>query len=73
MPDPPQPRRRALAELEAQLADAEEVRARYVGQLDVRRRTGQDARRAGVLLRMTEERLAQLRRSRRVLLDGEGP
>jgi hypothetical protein len=71
LPDSPQPRRRALAELEVQLADAEEVRARYAGHLDAQRRARQDARRAAILLRMVEERLAQLHRSQRVLLDGE--
>jgi hypothetical protein len=71
-PAVPQPRRRALAEVEAHLAQAEEVRARYARDVAARgRAAGKDARRALVLLRLAEERLDQLRRSRAVLLAGE--
>ena len=66
MPAAPQPRRKVLAELEAHIARAEEVRARYLHDLEAL----PAARRPRVLLRMAEERLAQLRRSREVVLGG---
>ena len=58
------PRHNAIAELEAQIAQAEVVRARYLQDLQAL----PGARRARVLLRQAEERLAQLRRSRETLL-----
>jgi hypothetical protein len=66
----PQPRRRALADLDAQIACGEAIRSRYVQDLEAfpgaRRRTQ-------VLLRIAiaEERVARLYRSREVLLAGE--
>jgi hypothetical protein len=66
----PQPRRRALADLDAQIACAEAIRSRYVQDLEAfpgaRRRTQ-------VLLRIAiaEERVDRLRRSREVLLAGD--
>ena len=66
----PQPRRRALADLDAQIACAEAIRSRYVQDLKAfpgaRRRTQ-------VLLRIAiaEERVDRLRRSREVLLAGD--
>jgi hypothetical protein len=62
------PRHHAVAETEAQIARAEAARARYV--LDLEALPG--ARRARILLRLAEERLDQLRRSRRVLLADDG-
>ena len=70
MPLAPQPRRRALADLDAQIACGEAIRSRYVQDLKAfpgaRRRTQ-------VLLRIAiaEERVARLYRSREVLLAGE--
>ena len=66
----PQPRRRALADLDAQIACAGAIRSRYVQDLEAfpgaRRRTQ-------VLLRIAiaEERVDRLRRSREALLAGE--
>ena len=66
----PQPQRRALADLDAQIACAEAIRSRYVQDLEAfpgaRRRTQ-------VLLRIAiaEERVDRLRRSREVLLAGD--
>jgi hypothetical protein len=64
MPASLHPRYNAIAELDAQIAQAEVVRSRYVQ--DLKALPG--ARRARVLLRQAEERLAQLRRSRETLL-----
>jgi hypothetical protein len=64
----PQPRRRALADLDAQIARAEEIRSRYAEDLT----TLPGARRTQVLLRQAEERLRLLRRSREELLAGDG-
>jgi hypothetical protein len=58
------PRHNAIAELDAQIARAEVVRARYLQDLQAL----PGARRTRVLLRQAEERLAQLRRSRETLL-----
>jgi hypothetical protein len=64
MPVSLHPRHNAIAELDAQIARAEVVRARYLQ--DFQALPG--ARRTRVLLRQAEERLAQLRRSRETLL-----
>jgi hypothetical protein len=64
MPASLHPCHNAIAELDAQIARAEVVRARYLQ--DLKALPG--ARRARVLLRQAEERLAQLRRSRGTLL-----
>jgi hypothetical protein len=58
------PRHNAIAELDAQIARAEVARDRYLQDLQAL----PGARRARVLLRQAEERLAQLRRSRGTLL-----
>ena len=64
MPVSLHPRHNAIAELDAQIARAEVVRARYLQDLQAM----PGARRTRVLLRQAEERLAQLRRSREALL-----
>ena len=74
MPAPLHPRHNrhnAIAQIEAHVAEAEEVRARYARQGEACTAAGKDARRDRVLLRMAEERLDQLRRSREMLLSGE--
>jgi hypothetical protein len=58
------PRHNAIAELDAQIARAEVARDRYLQDLQAL----PGARRTRVLLRQAEERLAQLRRSREMLL-----
>jgi hypothetical protein len=67
MPASLHPRRHAIAELDAQIARAEEMRSRYVQDLEAL----PGARRTRVLLRIAEERVDQLRRSREVLLAGD--
>jgi hypothetical protein len=71
---PPHRRRRALVELEAAIDQAERVRARCL--LDVQDLTSaaKGSGRAGAMLRVAEERLELLHRSRRALLadDDEG-
>jgi hypothetical protein len=67
MPASPSPRRKVIAELEAHIARAEAARAGYLRDLEAL----PGARRAKVMLAQVEERLAQLRRSREVLLAGE--
>jgi hypothetical protein len=64
MPASLHPRHNAIAELDAHIARAEETRARYLQDLEAL----PGARRARVLLRHAEERLALLRRSREALL-----
>ena len=64
MPASLHPRRRAIAALDAQIARAEEIRSRYVQ--DLKALPG--ARRTRVLLRIAEERVDRLRRSREALL-----
>jgi hypothetical protein len=62
----PQQRHRALAELNAQIEQAERTCARC--RLDVQDvRTPQAARRADALLHLAEQRLEQLRKSQQVL------
>jgi hypothetical protein len=65
----PQQRRHALAALEPLIAGAEANRNRH--RQAVNGLTGADRRRAEAYLRIAEERLAQLYRSREVLLGGE--
>ena len=67
MPGSLHPRHKAIAEIEGHIARAEATRARYLREVEAR--SGE--RRAGVLLRMTEHHLEQLRRSREVLLSGD--
>jgi hypothetical protein len=59
----------ALAELERVIVEAEANRDRH--RQAVNGLTGADRRRAEAYLRIAEERLAQLHRSREVLLGGE--
>ena len=76
MPDPrqdlpPQPRPRALARLEAEIAAQELARARWLIRARAEEAAGTDSRWARDMLSLAEERLAQLERSREVLLWGE--
>ena len=64
MPASLHPRHNAIAELDAQIARAEEIRSRYVQ--DLKALPG--ARRTRVLVRIAEERVDRLRRSREALL-----
>jgi hypothetical protein len=64
MPASLHPRRHAIAALDAQIARAEVIRSRYVQ--DLKALPG--ARRTRVLLRIAEERVDRLRRSRETLL-----
>jgi hypothetical protein len=64
MPASLHPRHNAIAELDAQIARAEEIRSRYVQ--DLKALPG--ARRTRVLVRIAEERVDRLRRSRETLL-----
>jgi hypothetical protein len=65
----PQQRSRALADLKQVITKAEANRDRH--RQAVSALSGADRKRAEVYLRIAEERLAQLYRSREVLLDGE--
>jgi len=65
------PRHRALAEIELLISEAETVRSRYQVDVDRLGAAGAGGRRAAVLLRLAEDRLEQLRRSRAVLIGGE--
>ena len=64
MPASLHPRRNAIAELDAQIARAEVIRSRYVQDLEAL----PGARRTWALLRIAEERVDRLRRSRETLL-----
>ena len=67
----PQARPHALAELEVAIAKAKADRERH--RLATERASGDDLRRAKGFLRIAENHLAQLRRSREVLISGEQP
>jgi hypothetical protein len=67
MPASQHPRYKAIAEIEGHIARAEATRARYLREVEAL----PSARRAGILLRMVEHHLEQLRRSREVLLSGD--
>jgi hypothetical protein len=73
MPNPPhlapQQRPRAVAELERVIAGAKATRDQ--AQQVVNGLAGPDRRRAEAYLRIAEDRLAQLHRSREVLIGGE--
>jgi hypothetical protein len=69
---PPPQRRRALAELDAVIEQAERTRARCRLDLGDAVAGARPPGRAGAMLRLAEERLEQLLRSRQVLLEGEG-
>jgi hypothetical protein len=71
-PPPERPRSRALADLDARIAEAEAaVEARRLA-IESSVAAGGDGRMAFGQLRVAEGRLAQLRESRRVLLEGDG-
>jgi hypothetical protein len=67
----PQARPQALAELEARIAEAEKIRARHYGAVSRLVAAGQDPRGARAMLKFAEQCLAQLQRSREVLIGGE--
>ena len=67
-----QPRRHSLADLDGVIAQAEAARDRCRAELERLVADGRNPRGARVMLRLAEERLGQLRRSREVLLSGEG-
>jgi hypothetical protein len=67
----PQARPHALAELEVRIAEAERIRDRHFGAVSRLVATGQDPRGARVLLKFAEQCLAQLHRSRELLIGGE--
>jgi hypothetical protein len=67
----PQARPHALAELETAIRKAEANRDRH--RLVREHASGDDLRRSKVFLRIAEERLAQLYRSRETLIGGERP
>ena len=72
IPDlPPQRRSRSLARLEAEIAQAEMARTRWRARADGLEAAGRDGRQVRGLLGVAEERLAQLERSREVLLRGD--
>ncbi len=65
----PQARPHALADLDVAIAKAEADLGRH--QRNAARLGGEEARRAKIYLRIVEERVAQLQRSREVLIGGE--
>jgi hypothetical protein len=69
----PQARPQALAELEARIAEAEKARDHHHGVVSRVVAARQNPRGARTFLRLAEERLAQLQRSREVLTGGERP
>jgi DNA repair ATPase RecN len=77
MPSPgrlaPQARPQALAELEARIAQAEKIRNRHYGAVSRLVAAGQDSKGARTMLKFAEQCLAQLQRSREVLISGERP
>jgi hypothetical protein len=68
---PPQHRRRSLAGLEVEIVQAELACTRWRAQAASLEAAGRDSRQTRGLLGVAEERLAQLVRSREVLLRGE--
>ena len=68
---PVQRRRQALAAIEAEIVRALLVRDRYACRAEACRNAQRPDRRLEVLLRLAEFRLAQLYRSRDVLLHGD--
>jgi hypothetical protein len=72
MPDlPPQRRPRSLLRLEAEIVAQELACTRWRAQAENLEAAGRDSRQTRGLLAAAEERLAQLDRSREVLLRGE--
>ena len=68
---PPQPRLRSLARLEDEIVKAEMDHTRWSTLAKDLRAQGLDDRAALGLVGVAQDRLAQLRRSRAVLLEGE--
>jgi hypothetical protein len=68
---PPQARSRSLARLDAEIVHAETVRARWAARALELEAAGRDSSYVRGLQGVAEDRLAQLRRSRDVLLRGE--
>jgi hypothetical protein len=66
----PQARPQALAELEPKIAEAKANCERHRAAVD--NLSGADRKKAEAYLRIAEDRLAQLYRSREVLVGGEG-
>ena len=66
-----QARRRALAELDTSLAQAEQDHAAYLALAERLAAAGGDARAAGVRERYARMLVEQLRRSREILVDGD--
>ena len=64
-------RRRALAELDAVIEQAECTRTRYLVHVEELTAEGKDATAERAMLRQAEDRLARLRESRMVLVSGE--
>ena len=69
----PRQRHRALAELNAAIAEVERHRDDHLAAIDRLAAAGKDPARVLALLRITDDYLARLRASRRVLLSGELP
>ena len=68
---PPQRRSRSLDRLETEIVRAEVACTRWRAQAEALEAAGRDGRQARGLLGVAEQRLAQLERSRAVLLRGE--
>jgi hypothetical protein len=77
MPNPArlaaQARPQALAELKTRIAEAERIRDRHYGAMSRLVAAGQDPKGARAMLKFAEQCVAQLRRSREVLVGGEQP
>jgi hypothetical protein len=69
----PQARPHALADLEVRIAEAEKIRNRHYGVVSRLVAAGQDSKGARTMLKFAEQCLAQLQRSREVLIGGERP
>jgi hypothetical protein len=67
----PQARPQALADLEVRIAEAEGIRDHRYGAVSRLVAARRDPKGAQMLLRLAEERLGQLQRSRKVLTGGE--
>ena len=68
---PPQRRSRSLARLEVEIVQTEATRTRWRTRAEVEEAAGGNSAWARGMLGQTEQRLAQLARSREVLLRGE--
>ncbi len=67
----PQARPQSLADLEVRIAEAERIRDRRYGAVSRLVAARRDPKGAQMLLKLAEERLGQLQRSREVLTGGE--